>query len=82
MKYRTYDASWSRTGYADAPQYAGQAGLTEDYPAHCRCGSPMAGCGDAQWLRIRGWASPAWADARSDYVAWCRNGHEMVKEPV
>lgn len=41
MKFRTYDPHWNRTGHADAPQYSGQAGLADDYPAKCHCGSQM-----------------------------------------
>ena len=82
MPYRTYDSAWNRTGYSDTPQYSGQAALTEDYPAKCRCGAGMLGCGEARWLAFRGQNVPVWVVGRTDYVAWCRNDHEMSKEPA
>jgi hypothetical protein len=41
MKYRTYDAAWNRTGWADAPQYPGQAPVVDgmDYPLDARVAS-------------------------------------------
>ncbi len=89
--FRTHDAQWNRTGYAASPQYAGQAGLTEDYPAKCHCGATMRGCGDAEWLgmgkkhpaaSIPKRDVPAWVEGRTGYVAWCDNQHEMVRDAV
>jgi len=46
MKYRVYDKSNNRIGYSDEPQYSGQAGLTHDYPIHCReCGKGIKSIG-------------------------------------
>lgn len=87
--YRTYDSAWNRTGYADVPQYSGQAALTDDYPAKCRCGSGMVGCGDTAWLNVITQydikpkiEAPDWVSAATGYVAWCRNGHEMKREAI
>ena len=89
MSYRTYDRQWNRTGYTDEPRYSGQAALNRDYSALCHCGKTMAGCGDADWLRLRvadgitpPIAAPPWVGSASGYVAWCANGHELVLEEI
>lgn len=77
MRFRTYDPQWNRTGYSDAPQYPGQFGLTDDYPAKCHCGAGMALCGEKWWLRFRG------RNVDGDgYGAWCANDHEMQRVTV
>jgi len=69
--YRTYDRTWSRTGWATVPHFPGQAGCHHDFPLRCECGAAFVRVLSSRNLGLAGLDS-----------AQCLNGHETPTRPV